>query len=82
MRASWALNEMLAVANGESRRHREVIVTRWEYKLLVIPPGNQGAYDILDDYLLDGWEPYAVTMHPETRDYFHHLRRQTSRGLG
>lgn len=57
-------------------------MTRWEYKLYRMPPDSQRAYDTLDDHLLDGWEPYAVTMHPESRDYFHHLRRRTSRGLG
>lgn len=80
MRASWALNEMLAVANRKERCVE--VVTRWEYKLFKMQPGSQSHYDLLDAYLLDGWEPYACTMHPESRDYFHHLRRQTSRGLG
>lgn len=46
----------------------------WEYKMVAVQPGAKGDKERLNEILLEGWEPYAVTWDGNVWD--HHLRRE------
>lgn len=45
---------------------------RWTYKRVSLQPGVKGDPAVLEVYLKEGWEPYAVTW--DGRVFDHHLR--------